>query len=243
MTDNESSGQVPIVNPDNDLLKRLDTIIQQNRAIEERLRTSGDTKRLHVKIADADMPFFSLVGLLVKIALASIPAMVIVWAILLGLIVLAVLIGQAFGISGEAPISYTAPRPSMLTDITTPTYSFITTAAVAKSPAPKATVQPTPRIGPIEMFEVTSRVADGSYIVEGQVVNKGSTEITDAFVVVVFYGEAGQQEARAKLNNLPLQPDDVSSFRVSSPMADVGDFSVDFVSSLGKPIPFYDTAP
>lgn len=65
---------------------QLTTVIDQLDALQRRNN--------HVRIVDFNMPFFALVGILVKIALASIPAMIIfaITVIIIGIVVSAALV-------------------------------------------------------------------------------------------------------------------------------------------------------
>jgi len=65
---------------------------QQNKRVLELLENVSDedpgTGRVYVKIEDFNMPFGALVGILIKISLAAIPAAIIL-AVIYGLVVLA----------------------------------------------------------------------------------------------------------------------------------------------------------
>ena len=64
------------------MLEELETISQQNRQLMETLNALQRHKNgsyFDVKIVDANMPFSAMVGLFVKIALASIPALIILF--------------------------------------------------------------------------------------------------------------------------------------------------------------------
>lgn len=70
-----------IADPDSDnyeelVLDHLETIGVQLTTLIDRLDTLH--RRDHVRITDFNMPFAALVGIIVKIALASIPALIIV---------------------------------------------------------------------------------------------------------------------------------------------------------------------
>lgn len=58
----------------------------------------GAKKRLAVSVRDVEIPFWSMVGILVTVALASIPAMIILGIV--GAMVMAVITGIGLGLAG-----------------------------------------------------------------------------------------------------------------------------------------------
>lgn len=221
------------------ILKQLEAIAQQNRQITEDLhaiRAHGDGRRFHVKIADANMPFFALVGLLVKIALASIPAMIILGAFAIGLVFLtfAIIAGFGIGVGSLATLASTAtPIPER---------RVVSTATPVPTSGPTQTaVVP---LGPLDMFAVSNRIEGDNYIVEGQVKNLGIIALEDAVALVVFSRENDtKQEVRVPIAPIPLAPGDIGTFSASTPAEGVSSFRVDFANQSGRSIPFQDTAP
>lgn len=222
-------------------LDRLDAIIRQNRTIITTLAEiadHGDGKRFYVKIADANMPFFALVGLLVKIAIASIPAMLILGALAIGFVIVASAVGIGIGSGARfAPSAISVPTVR---------------AMVTVSPQPTRTTQPTRPAQPtanlsfglLNMLAVSNRIEGDSYIVEGQVKNIDSTALQDAVALVIFRRENGnEQEVRVPIAPVPLAPGDIGNFAASTPAEGVSSFRVDFANQSGRSIPFRDTAP
>lgn len=69
----------------------LDAIRKQNEHIIDSLdaiTARSDKTRVNARIVDFNMPFVALVGILVKVALASIPALIILGAVILFFLVL-----------------------------------------------------------------------------------------------------------------------------------------------------------
>ena len=80
MTD-EIAPPAPAPDPTlNEISGRLAAIGEQNAHIINTLdaiKAYGDKRQLNAKIVDFNMPFSALIGLMIKIALASIPALII----------------------------------------------------------------------------------------------------------------------------------------------------------------------
>lgn len=222
-------------------LNRLDTIIEQNQAIIsslDALRYQGDGRRFHVKIADANMPFFALVGLLVKIALASIPAMLILGMLVVGFIILAsaVIAGLGFGIGSIATLASTSTPASA---------SIFEPATIATArPNFRPTSTDIVQLGPLDMFMVSNRIEEDEYIVEGQVKNLGSVALENAVAVVIFRTADGQeQEVKVPIRPVPFVAGATGTFSASTTTEGISSFRVDFISQTGRAIPFRDTAP
>lgn len=65
-----------------EMLGEIGTIRLQNQQIIEALEALSkhkDGRYFNIKIADANMPFQSMIGLMMKIALASIPALILLF--------------------------------------------------------------------------------------------------------------------------------------------------------------------
>lgn len=81
--------------------RQIEALVTQNRALAQGLQAMGGAGNRPagvVKIADVNMPFMSLVGFIIKVALASIPAYIIM-GILAGIVFL-VLGGCTAGLAG-----------------------------------------------------------------------------------------------------------------------------------------------
>ena len=77
-----------------EMLEELLLIRQQNTAILESLRTleqHGDGNHFNAKVVDINMPFQAMIGLMMKVVLASIPALILLF--ILGAVVSALLGG------------------------------------------------------------------------------------------------------------------------------------------------------
>ncbi|MCB0005393.1 MAG: hypothetical protein KDE04_03040 [Anaerolineales bacterium] len=74
-------------------LKLMERLAAQQHQIQQLLAAQTNRSASSVKIVDFNMPFFALVGMLVKFAFASIPAAIILWIVfaVLGAIIVAVL--------------------------------------------------------------------------------------------------------------------------------------------------------
>ena len=74
---------------------QIEALRQQNERLLASQGAAGQAKGMqHVKIENINMPFWALVGFMLKVTLASIPAMLILWAIFA---VLALILGSVFG--------------------------------------------------------------------------------------------------------------------------------------------------
>lgn len=74
---------------------QIEALRQQNERLLASQSAAGQAKGLlHVKIENVDMPFWALVGFMIKVTLASIPAMLILWVIFA---VIALVLGGVFG--------------------------------------------------------------------------------------------------------------------------------------------------
>ena len=74
---------------------QIEALKQQNERLLASRSEAGPAKSLaHVKVENINMPFWALVGFMLKVTLASIPAMLILWAIFA---VVALVLGVVFG--------------------------------------------------------------------------------------------------------------------------------------------------
>ena len=79
------------------VLERLEAISTQLQHITERLDQLGNTgegRSYAARITDFDLPFFTLVGIIAKIALASVPTVILGGAVLILLtVIMRILLG------------------------------------------------------------------------------------------------------------------------------------------------------
>lgn len=74
---------------------QIEALRQQNERLLASQSAAGQPKGLqHVKIENINMPFWALVGFMIKVTLASIPAMLILWVVFA---ILALVLGGVFG--------------------------------------------------------------------------------------------------------------------------------------------------
>lgn len=74
---------------------QIEALRQQNERLLASQSAAGQAKGMqHVKIENVNMPFWALVGFMIKVSLASIPAMLILWVVFA---VLALILGGVFG--------------------------------------------------------------------------------------------------------------------------------------------------
>ncbi len=74
---------------------QIEALRQQNERLLASQSAAGQAKGpLHVKIENINMPFWALVGFMIKVTLASIPAMLILWVIFA---IIALVLGGVFG--------------------------------------------------------------------------------------------------------------------------------------------------
>lgn len=74
---------------------QIEALKQQNERLIAVNQNAGQSRGLSaVRIENINMPFWSLVGFLIKLSLASIPAMLILWVIFA---VIALVLGGVFG--------------------------------------------------------------------------------------------------------------------------------------------------
>ncbi len=95
----QASALVELVEIQKDQKVQIEELQRQNeRLIGLLAQDKKETSLAHVKIEDVNVPFMALVGFLVKVSLASIPAMIIM-ALIYGVIagIISVVFGVALG--------------------------------------------------------------------------------------------------------------------------------------------------
>lgn len=223
---------------ESEIQQQIVEIADQNRRILDQLQqlqAVNDGEKLHVKIADANMPFLAMVGLLVKIALASIPALVI----------LAVIFGLAFlllsGLLTAFLIGSSAPS------IATPTVSFIPTRSAIATPTLVVTpLRAAPSPYTIGLIEITESVDSSTYVVQGQVKNRNTVQLSGIVAVVTFLNSDHIPilTVREPIDASPLDAGGVSTFTVEGqPSRGITSYVVDFLDGDGRQMRIIDTAP
>lgn len=181
------------------------------------------------KIVDFNMPFLALVGILIKITLASIPAMIIV-AVLFGGVafiggaLLAGVVAVAPLLDPPVPIAST-PRSS----ITRPTATIAPSVAVSSA-------------ADIVLTAIDSQDIDGNLIVTGVLANRGS-DPTPAMSVVVAFQIDGRSPVEQRAVIQPISPGQTVPFTVTNTLPGDWTYIVQIEDYLGHIIPFRDVAP
>ena len=181
------------------------------------------------KIVNFNMPFLALVGILIKITLASIPAMIIV-AVLFGGVafiggaLLAGAVAVAPLLDPPVPIAST-PRSS----ITRPTATIAPSAVVSSA-------------ADIVLTAIDSQDIDGTLTVTGVLANRGA-DPTPAMSVVVAFQIEGRSPIQQRAVIPPIPPGHTVPFTVTNTLPGDWTYIVQIEDYLGRKIPFRDIAP
>lgn len=216
---------------------QLTTVIDQIDALQRRNN--------HVRIVDFNMPFFALVGILVKIALASIPAMIIV-AITLSIIGIGVSAALAAFSIGATSFLRASRDPLLLATPTTDA-PVVIPAAPNVVPEPTSTLAPTATPEPYDLvlIRVDDQSTNTGHTVTGAITNRGLGSSPAAVVVISFENRATGVVSKLDTAIGSLAPGQTADFTVTNPDAGDWAYTIDLTTSGLNPqlLKYRDAAP